>query len=308
MGDRGEKKTNKMLAEQGQQYNRFADVMGQRGAAEYDYGTGARSNIDKAYWDLYKGMEGAGGGGGGGGPAYQMAQYKDPRENEAQAMYREWAKTGGISPEQEATFRARATSSLPGFYEGIAREMRGAPSVGFGSQMAKLAREQGRGLAEAGLGAEADILGKRLSGQQWGGTGLERTDESLIERQMRVERERIGEQKAAQAAAAAAANRRAGASSDAFRNRMAILGELRGLRGEQGTDLAYADRQLAGMGGGFNTINARRQEQSLLDKIGQGAGIAGQLGGAAAGAMGVGVPGKGGNKPVGMKNPYATGG
>lgn len=285
MGDRGQKKTNKMLEQQTQRANQFADVMGQRGAEDRGYSTGSRGKIDEAYWNLFNQTgEGGGGGGGGGGPAYQMATFKDPRENEAQAMYREWAKSGGLTDPQHADIITQGASSVPGLFSMLRRNIQASP--GNFSQMQALARDEGRAGAEATLNARIAADRMRREGQQWGGTGLERTDESLIGRQMQVERERIGEQKAAQAAAAASAARGRAGADDAFRNRMAILGELRGLRGEGGSDLAYADRQLAGMRHGADTVSSRVQEQSLLDKIGQGANIAGGLASAFVSPMG----------------------
>lgn len=285
MGDRGQKKTNQMLAEQTRRMGEFADVAGQRGTEAYGFGLGNRDFRSQAYRDLYAGLGEDGGGGGGGGPAYQMATYKDPRENEAMAFYRDLQKTGGYTEPQIQDIRGRATSTIPGFFEGIKRSMAVNPNVGFGSQMKSLAREQGRQASDAAREAEIDIQSQIRQGRERGAGELSKLDEALIGRQMQVERERIGEQKAAQAAASAAANRRAGAAGDAFRNRMAVLQAMGGLTDPDAAAMGYGQQQLAGLGGQTGTITSRVQEQSLMDKIGQGANILGGLAGSAAGAM-----------------------
>ena len=278
-----------MLESQGQQYNQFANQMGGYGAEDRAFGNQSRNQIDQAYQDLYN-QAGEGGGGGGGGPAYNPLQWANARENEALSGYRNLRDTGGWDPSQMADFRSRASSGQGGFFEGLknqlsAQQAGGGGNVGYGSQMAKLSRDAGRGLAESQLGAETDLQGQIRAAKERGLGGVGTYDTEFMGNQQRVEGLRNQEIQNANAAASAASGRRGAAADDAFRNRMAILGERRGLRGESGSDLPYFDRQLAGMGGQLNTTNSRLAEQSFLDKLGQGAGMVGNLAGSAAGAM-----------------------
>lgn len=297
MGNRGARETNRMLREQTAAANRFAQQMGGYGAEDRAYGTRTREDIDRLYQELY-GQAGEMGGGGGGGPAYTALQYADPRENEAMAFYRQLQQTGGWSTPEMQDFRARATSTMPSFFEGLRNQLSaqqaGGGSVGYSSQMAKLARDASRGAADVQLGAETDLAERIRSGRERGAGGVERLDEALIGRQMQVERERLQEQRNAQAAASAAAGRRRTAADEAFRNRMAILGERRGLRGESGSDLPYFDRQLAGMGQATGTIGARVPEQSFLGGV-----MGGLTGLAGAAAPFVPLVGRGRSRPSG---------
>jgi len=288
MGNKSAKKTNEMLGQQTTRSNAFADTMGSRGAEDRDYSTGSRGKIDQAYWDLYGGI-GAGGGGGGGYRPMETIDlnWNDPRANEAMAGYRNLRDTGGWSAPEMADFRARASSGQGGFFEGIKNQLSaaqaGGGSVGYGSQMAKLARDAGRSLGESQLNAETDLQSQIRAAKERGLGGVERLDESLIGREGSVEEKRNNEllrrlaaRNANISGANAAAGRRAGAASDAFREKMSILGELRGLRGEGGSDLAYADRQLAGLGQAAGTVSNRVNEPGFFDR-------AMQLGGLAAG-------------------------
>jgi len=285
MGNKSAKTTNKMLGQQAKSANQFATQMGGYGAEDRTFGNQSRSQIDQAYQDLYN-QAGEGGGGGGGGGSYNPLQWANARENEALAGYRNLRDTGGWDPSQMADFRARASSGQGGFFEGLKNQLSaaqaGGGSVGYGSQMAKLARDAGRSLGESQLGAETDLQGQIRSAKERGLGGVGTYDTEFMGNQQRVEGLRNQEIQNANAAASAAAGRRGAAADDAFRNRMAILGERRGLRGESGSDLPYFDRQLAGMGQASGNITSRVNEPSFFDRamqVGQlGAGIAAPFG------------------------------
>jgi hypothetical protein len=204
------------------------------------------------------------------------------------AGYRNLRDTGGWDPQQMADFRARASSGDKGFFEGLRNQLSaaqaGGGSVGYGSQMSKLARDSGRSLAESQLNAESDLQSQIRAAKERGLGGVERLDESMIGREGTVEDKRnqellrrLAARNANIAGGNAAAGRRAGAANDAFREKMSVLGELRGLRGEGGSDLAYADRQLAGLGQAAGTVSNRVNEPGFFDR-------AMQLGGMALGA------------------------
>jgi len=291
MGDNGNKETNKMLKQQTALQNTYGDKMGGIADTERLYSDAQRGKISDAYWDLYgEAGGGEGGGGGGGGPAYNPLNWANARENESMAGFRNLLDTGGWSDPEMADFRGRASSTMPSFFEGLKNQLSAqnaglSGNVGYGSQMNKLARDASRGAADQQLNAEVELQGDIRNRKQTGLEGVGAYDTEFMGNQQRVEGLSNQEIANANAAASAAAGRRASSGYDAVRNRMGVLGELRGLRGEGGTDLAYNDRQLAGYGGASRDVSNRVAETTLLDQIGQGAGIVGNLAGSAAGAF-----------------------
>jgi len=299
MGDNGNKETNKMLKQQTALQNTYGDKRGGIADTERLYSDAQRGKISDAYWDLYGEAGGGEGGGGGGGPAYNPLNWANARENEAMSGYRNLRDTGGWSDPQMQDFRSRASSTMPSFFEGLKNQLSAqnaglSGNVGYGSQMNKLARDASRGAADQQLNAEVELQGDIRNRKQTGLEGVGNYDTEFMGNQQRVEGLRNQEIQNAQQAAMQAASNRSRGADDAFRNRMGVLGELRGLRGEGGTDLAYNDRQLAGYGGASRDVSNRVQETTLLDQIQQGANIAGSLAGSFAGAAtGVGALGGG---------------
>lgn len=96
------------------------------------------------------------GGGGGGGSFY--GPY-----DEVLSGYRNFAQTGGFSPQDLASIRARSISPIRATYANAEREvnrqraLQGGYSPGFGVLKARMAREQGQAGAEATTSAEANI-------------------------------------------------------------------------------------------------------------------------------------------------------
>lgn len=309
MGDKGTKKTNKMLETQTNKANTYADKLGGAGDQERQFQTGLRSDILNKYNDLYSGVGSDSGGGGGGytSPAISTLPttkltYADPRFNEAREGFKNFADTGGFTPGESADFRARGTATLPAFYEGLKTQMGAANraaggNVGFNSQMSKLAREQAYGGQRVASETEADLADRIRSGKEYGLSGVSSLDESKIGRETDVEKERNAEQlrqneearneqlRQEQYAQQSAANANAGRNRNAerdFSERMAILDAQRGLRGEQGTDLPYYNQELAGINSGTNATANRVQEQSWVDSA---TGLIGAIAPAAAAAF-----------------------
>lgn len=108
---------------------------------------------------------GGGGGGGGGNP-------------EAAAGFRNFAQTGGFSPEDLRNIRARALSPVRATYANAEREvnrqraLQGGYSPGFGTLQARMAREQGQGISDAATNAESSIAQMVQQGKLAGLQGL----------------------------------------------------------------------------------------------------------------------------------------
>lgn len=265
MGNGSAKRTNQML---GEQKNRTADIytnpMARYGAEDRNYSTSSRDFLTEQYKNLLSTV-GQPRPGGGGGPAFK------PRENEALGTYREFMNNGGFSPEQTRDFRLRSSGVIPSIFEGVRRQMqeaaniRGGGYAGYSGQLAKLAREKAQE-AEAGrLGSEVELQNMIREGRQFGAEGVKELSEKAEAARRQAHRAR-----------AAGASRGA---DDAFRQQMAILGELRGLRGESGTDLGYFDRVGNGLGMESGAINSRVNEPGMLQQVG------GALGGLAGAVM-----------------------
>lgn len=281
MGNSGAKKTNQLLEQQRNRYiNPFGDEMRGYGREERGYGTGTRDWITSRYQDLYNTLGESGDGGGGGGFSPTIS---DARMNEAMPFYREAMSTGLFSPEQINDFRARIGMQNASTFGGLQRQLaeganiRGGGFAGYSGQRALLARDRARELerarVEGELGLQNEIRGNRFRG----GEGVGKYDTEYMNNLRMVENMR-------NQAGASAAARRGSAADDEFRRRMSILGELRGLRGEQGTDLPYFGLAGREYGEGLNAINSRREETPWWKEV---AGVAAPIAGA---FFGGGVP------------------
>lgn len=229
---------NKMLGQSYNQARDFSNRMGGYGAEDREYGNDVRGRVTDEYWKLYNDEYGGMGGDGGGG--------YNPRENEAMAFYRDWMKSGGWSDPQMRDYRLRSEAVIPGFFAGIRRNLDEASQIrggyaGYSGQTAKLAREKAQESERGRLGAEVELQDAIRRNRLTGASGVERLD-----------REYMDAMRSASAARGAGAN-------DAFRNRMSILGQLRGLRGESGSDIPYFNMELGGIGTGINAARGQQQ-------------------------------------------------
>lgn len=321
MGNKSVKEKNQLLTDQAKRSQGVQNELNEFGRQDRGYQTGVRDFVTDQYKNLFSGIgsEGSssGGGGGGGGGSFSgikalpttSLNFADPRMNEAMEGFREFSKTGGFTDPQAQDFRARATSTLPSFFEGLKTQLGAANraaggNIGFNSQMAKLAREKAFGSNQVASDAEANLQDQIRSNRFKGLEGVGRHDTELMDRLSSVEKSRNEEllrqnqdarneqlrQEAAErefaAQQAAAANSRRASSDDDFRRQMAILGELRGVRGEQGTDLDYF--RTGGQFGSQATqnIGSRETEPGFFDRLGQ---IAAPVASAFAGGFGGGI-------------------
>lgn len=99
--------------------------------------------------------------------------------------YRDFATTGGFSPDDLANIRARSTSPIRAVYANAQREvnrnkaLQGGYSPNFNAAMAKMAREQSYTQADAAVNREADLAELIRSGKLAGLEGMLRTSNSM---------------------------------------------------------------------------------------------------------------------------------
>lgn len=100
-------------------------------------------------------------------------------------VYDEFSKTGGLDEQARSNLRARGNSNIPSFYNAVSDELhqqnnaQGGYNPGFGSQMAKLAREQGHASQDAALNTELGITDQVNKGRQWGAEGMTSSESTL---------------------------------------------------------------------------------------------------------------------------------
>lgn len=189
------------------QSNRFTDqaygrlgTVEDRGDSAYGEGYGAYRNLlNPEFIDsniFGRGREGGGGNGGGGGGGSSSGG-SDPYGNlfedsdnlagryrnfkgidpEALKYFREYAETGGWSPERRADAMAESTAGVPAVYGNLINDTsrRGAVT-GSGlvdSSVSRLAREAARATTDATRAGRLGIESAVDTGRQWGTTGIE---------------------------------------------------------------------------------------------------------------------------------------
>lgn len=188
--------------------------------------TGAQSRSDQAYnaafggyQNLLQGLQNPQtGGGGGGANAAQAAALAAIHGLKGPSMSNPWAGQLGQD------IRERGESLLPAFYDRIKEEqtrlqnVQGGYNPGFTSQMAKLAREQAQGAQSGQLSREIE-LGKLIDQRN---------------RQNQAAQQSFQMNQAGMLAGLARGGRGGGGGGpdDNFRQQMAVLGAMGGLRGQ----------------------------------------------------------------------------
>ncbi len=100
-------------------------------------------------------------------------------------VYDDFAKTGGISEEDEGNMRAKALSPIGAFRQQEMDEMARRRNVqggyGFGMDAAQraLKRDTARNIADTSLNAELGISDRRREGKMWGAEGASRTESDI---------------------------------------------------------------------------------------------------------------------------------
>lgn len=100
--------------------------------------------------------------------------------------YENFAKTGGMSPQDEANMRARSMSPIRSIYSGARRDvnrqsaLQGGYSPNKTAALAKMAREQSQAGAEATTDVEAELGNMRRQGQLAGLGGMAQTYQTRL--------------------------------------------------------------------------------------------------------------------------------
>ena len=211
-------------------------------------------------------------GGGGGIPRYkgQFDKYKkfwsgvgetgwgSPEQKEAGwgwGNFKNFAETGGWSPEEMADFRARASSGTPQLYDQMRNEMvrgrtvQGGYGPGYGTAMSALARDKAEQMRQAQLGAETSLAESIRQGKQWGseqGAGAAKGELAQMET---GQKEGMSiDEKIRQINAAAAASRNAAAQAN-LAQRLGIINNITGLAGQTGAMPEYLGAATGAAGG-----------------------------------------------------------
>lgn len=273
MGNGSAAQTNKLLDQNRQNAYDVSTTEKANAAQDRTYQTGVRDYATDAYKNLYNnvGTQTTGSG-------YNPVALPALRDNEAMNTYRDFMNTGGYSAQDVQDFRGRANATIPSFFAGIKQQMdqaanvRGGGYAGYSGQIAKSARE-GAQSAEAGrLNAEGTLQDQIRQNKLTGAGDVERLDrESQAAALQRAQQQNQQ--------MAAAAGRTTQNAQQAFGDRMSILDAMRGLRGENGTDLSYLQAASQNNGQAQNAITQRVNEPSLLQQVG---GVVGGIAGAAA--------------------------
>lgn len=242
---------------------RIGDTNVRRGEEAYGYGTGVRDYVTEKYKALLEGAAGGGGGGGGGGGPDLYTQDLEtirktggfnPDQVEALRGYgipKQWAQTGGWTDPEMTNFRLRTTASVPGFFDAMRRNLdqRTAVSGGYGPGLdaasIALAREQARGGAAASLESEGRLQEDIRANKKWASQTGSDMEARIFGNQKEALNQLIAKKNAAIARGDAAAAR-------SFSEQMAVLGAMRGLRGETGAETEYDQLALRGYGGGLD--------------------------------------------------------
>jgi hypothetical protein len=100
-------------------------------------------------------------------------------------VYSNFAATGGYSPKDIANMRARGTSEIPSMYGALKQQLArgnvssGGYNTGFGSQMAKLTRQEGQSAQDAALNTELGIKQQVNQNKLAGASGLQNQGQAM---------------------------------------------------------------------------------------------------------------------------------
>ena len=307
-------------------------------AMSYNYGRGTESDYGN-YTDImnrYRGIAGGGGAGSVGGGGFNamgmytpfQVSYSDPFES--YGGFKEFSQTGGYSKDDIANMRARGVSPIRAAYSNAEREvgrqrsLQGGYSPNATATLAKMAREQSQGAADAMQNINAGLAEAVNKGRLSGLTGMSGIEGQRLDAQLKAGMFNAEAQAQAQArnisAGESAAGRAAGASAQSAENQMAAL---RGMTSLYGTTPGMSNMfggqliNAVGQGGNFgqgtmqNQINAGSMPGDWEHFMNRAQGVA-QLGGQVGSTIypwlnqgGGSRPGGGGYGPAG---PPPTGG
>jgi hypothetical protein len=100
-------------------------------------------------------------------------------------VYDEFAKTGGVSAQDATNLRSRGNAPISAMYGGMTEEMnrarriRGGSSAMGNAQALQMARDRSKASAEAALSTELGITDRTREGRQWGAQGMTQSEGAL---------------------------------------------------------------------------------------------------------------------------------
>jgi hypothetical protein len=158
-----------------------------------DYGRGTELGFED-YGDIMKRYRDVAGGGGIAGKTGKVnvtpTSYTDPFKS--YGGYEEFSKTGGYSPEDMANMRSRGVSPIRAAYAnaernvGRQRALQGGYAPNAIATQAKMAREQGQGMADATQNVEAGLAEARNRGRLSGLGGMEGIEGQRLNAQLQT--------------------------------------------------------------------------------------------------------------------------
>ena len=186
--------------------------------------------------------------------------WRSPEQKEAGwgwGNFKNFAETGGWSPQEMADFRARSSAGLPEMYGNMrgelmrGRTVQGGYGPGYNEATSQMSRDSARSLAEANLGAETNIANSVRQGKMWGSEQGHGAATGELDQMMGGQREVDSI-----AARIAEMNRSAGGGFsplDAMRMKMGLIDQRTGLARQTGGEMDYVQPELAAYGGYANT-------------------------------------------------------
>lgn len=250
-------------------------------AFAHNYGRGSETNYGD-YQDImsgYRSMAGLDGGAGGGGGVSDggfngagmyspfTVSYSDPFKS--YGGFEEFSNTGGYSRGDIANMRARGVSPIRAAYANAEREvgrqrsLQGGYSPNATAVLAKMAREQGQGAADATQNVEAGLAEARNKGRLSGLTGMSNIEGQRLDAQLKAGMFNADAQARAQAqnigAAESAASRSSAASAASNADRLRALQGMTSLYGTTpGMSELFGNQLLNAVGQG-GTMGINRQ-------------------------------------------------
>jgi hypothetical protein len=186
--------------------------------------------------------------------------WRTPEQKEAGwgwGTFKDFAETGGWSPEDMANFRARASAGIPEMYGNLRNEVmrgkavQGGYGPGYSESLSQMGRDRARSLGEANLGAETSLANSIRQGRMWGGEAGRGAATGELGQMMggRKELDSIAQR-------IAEMNRSAGGGFsplDAMRMKLGLIDQTTGLASSTGGDLPYGSAWGGALGGRAGT-------------------------------------------------------
>jgi hypothetical protein len=102
-------------------------------------------------------------------------------------VFDEFARTGGLSETDVANLRSRGSATIPSFFQGVrdeltrGRALQGGYAPGYDAQMAATVRDQSQAGQRAALETETGITDIRNRGRMWGAGSLSAAEQAIVD-------------------------------------------------------------------------------------------------------------------------------